>query len=79
MVAFDSRVNREILGDLGVYASIGDGAGFAQALGRLAGDAEHRTEQGRRGRARAENDLSWDRAAADLIDLYEELLAERQR
>jgi len=79
VVAFDSRVNREILGDLGVYASRGDGAGFARALAGLAGDAERRAELGRRGRERAENELSWDRAAAHLIDLYEELLAERQR
>jgi glycosyltransferase involved in cell wall biosynthesis len=79
VVAFDSRVNREILGDLGVYAPRGDGAGFARALGRLAGDAERRAELGRQGRVRAESELSWDRAAADLIDLYEELLAERQR
>ena len=79
VVAFDTRVNQEILGDLGAYAPSGDGAGFAQALGRLAGDAQRRTELGRRGRERAESELSWDRAAADLIDLYEELLAERQR
>ena len=79
VVAFDSPVNREILGDLGVYASRGDGAGFARALGGLAEDAERRAELGRRGRERAERELSWDRAAADLIDLYEELLAERQR
>ena len=79
VVAFDSRVNREILGDLGVYAPRGDGAGFARALGRLAGDAERRAELGRQGRVRAESELSWDRAAADLIDLYEELLADRQR
>ena len=79
VVAFDNRVNREILGDVGVYVPRGDGAGFARALGGLADDAERRAELGRRGREHAENELSWDRAAADLIDLYEELLAERQR
>lgn len=79
VVAFDNRVNREILGDLGVYPSRGDGPGFAGALGAIADDAARRAELGRRGRARAETQLSWDRAASDLIDLYEELLAERQR
>jgi glycosyltransferase involved in cell wall biosynthesis len=79
VVAFDNPVNREILGDLGVYASRGDGPGFAQALGLLADEPGRRAELARRGRVRAETELSWDRAASDLIRLYEELLAGRQR
>jgi glycosyltransferase involved in cell wall biosynthesis len=78
VVAFDNRVNREILGGLGVYAKNHDGPGFAEALGLLAADPGRREELARRGRERAEKELSWDRAANQLIGLYEELLA-RQR
>jgi glycosyltransferase involved in cell wall biosynthesis len=76
VVAFDNAVNREILGDLGVYAPPGDGAGFAQALGELCGDETRRLDLGRRGRERAETELSWDRAAERLSEIYRELLAE---
>jgi glycosyltransferase involved in cell wall biosynthesis len=74
VVAFDSAVNREILGDLGVYVSHGDGAEFAAALGRLADDHSRREELGRRGRERAETVLSWDRAAERLLEIYRGLL-----
>ncbi len=79
VVAFDNRVNREILGDLGVFAANGDGAAFAGALGQLADDPARRERLGRLGRARAENELSWTRAASDLARLYGELLGAAQR
>jgi glycosyltransferase involved in cell wall biosynthesis len=74
VVAFDSPVNREILGDLGVFASHGDGAEFAETLGRLADDRPLREHLGRRGRERAETDLSWDRAAERLLEIYRGLV-----
>lgn len=74
VIAFDNRVNREILGDLGVFAEQGDGAGFAEAIGLLADDPERRGKLGRMGRSRAEEELSWERAAGDLSSLYTELL-----
>ena len=79
VVAFDNPVNREILGDLGVYASFGDGVGFAEALGQLADDEARRQDLGRRGRERAKTELSWDRAAECLIEIYQGLLADSRR
>ena len=79
VVAFDNRVNREILGDLGVFAANGDGAAFASALGLLADDPVRRERLGRLGRERAESELSWTRAASDLARLYGELLGAAQR
>jgi glycosyltransferase involved in cell wall biosynthesis len=76
VVAFDNRVNREILGDLGVFAEPGDGAAFAESLGLLADDPERRERLGRLGRARAETELSWSRAASDLARLYGNLLGD---
>jgi glycosyltransferase involved in cell wall biosynthesis len=76
VVAFDNRVNREILGDLGVFAEPGDGAAFAESLGLLADDPERRERLGRLGRARAKTELSWSRAASDLARLYGNLLGD---
>jgi glycosyltransferase involved in cell wall biosynthesis len=74
VVAFDNRVNREILGDLGVFVEHGDGDAFAGAIGQLADDPERRKRLGRLGRSRAESELSWERAARDMSGLYAELL-----
>ncbi len=70
VVAFDSPVNRDILGDLGVYAPHGDGAAFCAELGKLARDPERRDRLGAAGRRRAVEELSWKRAAADLLRVY---------
>ena len=74
VVAFDSPVNREILGSLGVYAAHGNGAEFAESLGKLADDQSRREDLGRRGRERAETDLSWSHAADRLMEIYRELV-----
>ena len=77
VVAFDNPVNREILGDLGVYAPQGDGAEFVDHLADLASEPGRRAELGRRGRERAETQLSWRRAAGELMSLYSDLLSRR--
>jgi len=79
VVAFDNPVNREILGDLGVYAPQGDGATFVQRIGQLLDDPDRRNELARAGRAHAVEQLSWRRAARDLIDLYGTVLSEGDR
>ncbi len=73
VVAFDNPVNREILGELGVYAPTGDGPAFARALARLAREPDRRARLAELGRRRAESELSWDRAAGQLIALYDEI------
>jgi len=75
VVAFDNPVNREILGELGVYAPQGDGAAFVQRIGQLLDDPGRRNDLAQRGRARAVEQLSWRRAAHDLIELYGTVLA----
>jgi glycosyltransferase involved in cell wall biosynthesis len=76
VVAFDNPVNREILGELGVYAPQGDGTAFVQRIGQILDDPPRRAELGRRGREHAVERLSWRRAADDLIELYRTVLAE---
>jgi len=79
VVAFDNPVNREILGSLGVYASLGNGVEFAEAIGKLADDQSRREDLGRRGRERAETNLSWSRSAERLMEIYRDLLARSRR
>ncbi len=70
VVAFDTPVNREILGDIGIYAPVGDGARFADGLARIANDPARREALGRAGREYAVEHLSWRRAAHQLLDVY---------
>lgn len=76
VVAFDNVVNREILGDLGVYAPQGDGSAFVGRIGEILDDPDRRAELGRRGREHAVERLSWHRTASDFMELYRTVLAE---
>lgn len=75
IVVFDTPVNREILGDLGVYAPLGDAGALGAEILALLDDPEERTARGRALRARATAEHSWERAGERLVDLYRELLA----
>lgn len=63
----------ELIGDAGAIVSAGDRPAWAGALTWLARDAAARGELSARGRRRAQA-FSWDRAAAEVADLYRELL-----
>jgi glycosyltransferase involved in cell wall biosynthesis len=76
-VVFETPVNREILGDTALYAKFGDANDLAAAIGRLAGDRELREELGRRGRARAESEHSWQARGRELVALYREMLGKK--
>jgi glycosyltransferase involved in cell wall biosynthesis len=70
IVATDTPVNREILGDLGVYASIGDTAALAGAVASLLEDAPRRESLGPALRTRAETLFSWPSLADRLLRVY---------
>ena len=69
-VAFDTPVNREILGEAALYAKVGDAVELAGAIGRLAGDRELREELGRMGRERAVQEHSWQARGRELAAIY---------
>lgn len=73
VVAFETPVNREILGDAALYAKCGDAGELAGALGRLAGDRELREELGRRGRERALAEHSYQARGRELAGIYRKL------
>lgn len=58
-VVFDTPINREILGDAGVYARFGDAADLADRIEALAADAAGRDRLGQQVRDRAEKEHSW--------------------
>ena len=77
-VAFDTPVNRAMLGDLGVYAPYGDRAGLTRGLVRLASDPDLRKRLGHALRRRAAEQPSWSGGALALGSLYERLVEKRQ-
>jgi glycosyltransferase involved in cell wall biosynthesis len=72
-VVFDNPVNREILGDSGVYARHGDPADFAAQIEELLHDRERRDELATRTRERAVRDHSWKSRGEQLIEIYRKL------
>jgi glycosyltransferase involved in cell wall biosynthesis len=75
-VVFDNRVNRDCLGEDGVYADGNDEKSFAAKLGDLLGTPDESAELGRRLRKRAEEKFSWDAIARKIMDVYAHVLGE---
>lgn len=71
-VAFDTVVNRDILGDLGVYVRpMEDTQGLGEAIAELLHDDERRKALAERVRERAVREYSWDTVAGRLVEAYE--------
>lgn len=73
IVAYDSPVHREYLGDLGVYAPLGDVAALAQAIAGLLHEPARRQQLGQQLRQRAIAQFSWPRAGEEMAFLYKRL------
>jgi glycosyltransferase involved in cell wall biosynthesis len=79
VLAFDTPVNREILGDTGVYAAFGDAADFAVRLEKLVQDAAGRRDLAGRVRERAVRNHSWQARGEELERVYRGLLGEHAK
>ncbi|WP_322495703.1 glycosyltransferase family 4 protein [Chloroflexus sp.] len=77
-VAFDTPVNREILGPYGFYAKLGNAADFAAQLELALTNRELAAERAAGARARAVAELSWERAAIAIEAIYAAAIARRQ-
>jgi glycosyltransferase involved in cell wall biosynthesis len=74
-VAYDTPVNREYLGTLGVYAKpIGDPVALANAMAGILSEPQRRAELGQKSRARADRHFSWARAGEHLLAIYRSVL-----
>lgn len=74
VVAFDMPVMKEYLGDLGVYAPLGDAAAMADQLAALLNDPQRARSIGTRLRERAMERFSWDRTGHEIERVYESVL-----
>jgi glycosyltransferase involved in cell wall biosynthesis len=74
ILASDGGALPEVIGDAGTILPADDVDAWAEALVMLAENAETRARLSAIGRRRA-REFSWDRAAADVVDLYREVLA----
>lgn len=78
-VATDTPVNRELLGDAGVYAPVGDTAALADRMVELLRDANRRTELSSTLRARAEHGFAWPALGRQLAGYYDRVVNTRGR
>lgn len=69
-VVFDNPVNREILGDIGVYAKPGDVESLADALVRVLRDREWAGQLGSKLRQKAAEEYSWLGVGRRLSEIY---------
>jgi glycosyltransferase involved in cell wall biosynthesis len=69
-VVFDNPINREILGDVGVYARPGDAADFADRIEELLNDPDRMRELSAKVREKVERDHSWQARGAKLVEIY---------
>lgn len=79
VVAYDTPVHREYLGDAGVYVPAGDVAGLAEAIRMLLGDAQRRQRLGAALRERARAEYSWDVAGRRIDAIYRRVLRDQQK
>ena len=70
VVAFDTPVSREMLGDMGIYAEYGSAASLARCLVQTLDDVESWRALGCRLRERAEAMFSWSQGIQRIVDLY---------
>ncbi len=73
VVAFDTSTNREMLGDLGIYAKLGDVDSLANGLVRLLSNGQLARDLGQQLREKAVKEFSWDWAGEKLEGIYEGL------
>lgn len=73
-VVFDTEVNRELLGDTGVYAAYGSAADLAQKTMELLADPERLKMLSGMVREKAEREHSWAARGALIKNVYKQLL-----
>lgn len=73
-VVFDSQVNREILGDVGIYAEYGSVSSLADCIVATLNAKGLMAERGQQARRRAVEVHSWDTRAGLLTRIYQKLL-----
>jgi glycosyltransferase involved in cell wall biosynthesis len=73
-LVFETPVNREILGETGIYAGFADPLDFADKLEALVADGSRCAELGRCSREKAIAEHSWASRGETLVQLYQRVL-----
>jgi glycosyltransferase involved in cell wall biosynthesis len=76
-VVFDNEINREILGDTGVYVEYGNASKLADSIISTLNDSEYLASLSKRVRARAVQEHSWSARSSLLLTVYKMLLTRR--
>ncbi|NTV62027.1 MAG: glycosyltransferase family 4 protein [Oscillochloris sp.] len=79
VVAFETPVSREILGESGIYARLGSAEDLAAKLELALEDRDLAMRMGAAGRARAVSDFSWEQAARRIEAIYAQASVHHQR
>ncbi|TYO96056.1 glycosyltransferase involved in cell wall biosynthesis [Geothermobacter ehrlichii] len=74
-VVFDTPVNRELLGETGVYAAYGDADAFAARIVEVVDNPEDRMVLSRQVREYVERHHSWEARVRRLVEGYEDMHA----
>jgi glycosyltransferase involved in cell wall biosynthesis len=77
-LVFETPVNREILGDSGVYAAYGDAGDLAAQITDLLGDRERLNRLSRVVREKALQDHSWGKRVERILDVYRQVLGQNK-
>jgi glycosyltransferase involved in cell wall biosynthesis len=78
VVAFDTPISHEYLGNLGVYARTGDSRSLAEKLREVVDDPERYRQVGKMLRRKCEETLSWDAAMDHIEAVYERARQRRE-
>ncbi|MBC7961383.1 MAG: glycosyltransferase family 4 protein [Steroidobacteraceae bacterium] len=78
-VAFENDINREILGECGIYAEYGSMDSLADQIVTVLNDCEMMAKLGRQSRERAVKVHSWEVRAAQLTEVYRDLLESKAK
>ena len=70
-VVFDTPVNREILGNSGVYAKLNDSVSLAEKLEMLLANGNLAKNLGKKLRERAVDGYSWQVVGKKLMNIYQ--------
>ncbi|MCL5070907.1 MAG: glycosyltransferase family 4 protein [Actinobacteria bacterium] len=73
-LVFDTKTNREILGDAGIYAEYNNKESFVEKLIFLLENEKTAKEYGKMARLRVLEKYTWDNAFSNFLDIYKDVL-----
>ena len=77
-VVFDTKTNKEILGDTGIYAKYGDRNSFIQKLIYLLQNEKALKKYGQLSRKRVLDNYTWDKTFSNFIPIYKQLIESKK-